>query len=210
MNPAFWSWPAATVTPTRRTPSIMARNSWVIGNSSVLARSCAISSQRARRWSVWWRPLQAAVARHLPEVHQGVAQQQRAEGGQALQRVAERRRADAQGGAGALHHGLEVVALGPEQDGQADEAVAADQPDLGGVAVLQVGHHRGVAGLGEPDVGDGLARRALMLAQEVQRLPADKMLVQRRRLSLLTTALHEARDRASRPYAGGRCRRTAP
>ena len=39
----------------------------------------------------------------------------------------------------------------PEQDGQADHALAADQPDLGGVAVLHVGQHGDPAGLGEVD-----------------------------------------------------------
>src|SRR3954469_13058900 len=37
--------PAASEMPARRTPSIMAANSWVIGNSSPPARSWAISSQ---------------------------------------------------------------------------------------------------------------------------------------------------------------------
>src|SRR4051812_9996190 len=146
MRPAFWSWPAATVIPARRTPSIMARNSWVIGNSSVpVARSCAISSQRARRWSVWWPAVAGRRARHLPVVDQGVAEQQGAEGGEALQRLAELGGAHPQGGAGGLHHGLDVVEIGPEQDGQPDQALAADQPDLGGVAVLQGGQHGGVA-----------------------------------------------------------------
>src|SRR5919112_44412 len=60
MSPALCSTPAATDTPGRRTPSIIAMNSWVMGNSSIPARSWAISSQRERRCSMAWRALHAA------------------------------------------------------------------------------------------------------------------------------------------------------
>src|SRR3954463_15807073 len=46
---------AATVTPGRRTASIIETNSWVSGSMSDSARSCAISSQRASRSErLWW------------------------------------------------------------------------------------------------------------------------------------------------------------
>jgi hypothetical protein len=52
---------SVSVTPARRTPSIMARNWWVNGKSFRSKRSCAISSQRASLASSLARPLASAV-----------------------------------------------------------------------------------------------------------------------------------------------------
>ena len=53
-------------------------------------------------------------ARHLPVVDQRVAEQEGAEGGDAVELLAEGGLAQPQRGAGVLHHGLEVVVVGPE------------------------------------------------------------------------------------------------
>ena len=59
IQPAFCSVPATSVTVGRVTPSIMATNSCVSGNSSRPTRSCAMSSQRASRCSTEWIVLHA-------------------------------------------------------------------------------------------------------------------------------------------------------
>ena len=51
----------AVVTPERRTPSMMDKNSCVSGISSPSTRSCAISNHRANRSSILLRPLARAV-----------------------------------------------------------------------------------------------------------------------------------------------------
>jgi hypothetical protein len=85
--------------------------------------------------------------------------------GIALQFLVERLRVHSQGSAGGLHHSFDVVVVGPEQDRQPDHAVFAGQPDLGSVAILQVGQHGGPAGLGEIDDLDGVARRVQDFAE---------------------------------------------
>ena len=52
---------AASVTPTRRTPSMCERNSCVMRNSPERTRSRVISSQRASRAWTTWKRLQPAV-----------------------------------------------------------------------------------------------------------------------------------------------------
>src|SRR5207248_7599849 len=69
MSPERCNSPAVSVTPARRTPSIDARNSWVIGMMSSCSRSRAISSQRAHRCSIVWSRLHAAVL--CAEIEQG-------------------------------------------------------------------------------------------------------------------------------------------
>ena len=52
---------AALVTPTRRTPSICERNSWVSRNGLDCMRSWVISSQRTNRGSISWKRVQTVV-----------------------------------------------------------------------------------------------------------------------------------------------------
>ena len=61
MKPRRLSEAAAVVIPTRRIPSMKARNSWVISNVSERARSRVISSQRAQRWPMVCSRLHAAT-----------------------------------------------------------------------------------------------------------------------------------------------------
>jgi hypothetical protein len=62
ITPIFCSLPAASVTPSRRTPSMLAISSWVIVRvCDCRRRSSDSSSQRQSCWSIeWWR-LQTAV-----------------------------------------------------------------------------------------------------------------------------------------------------
>jgi hypothetical protein len=46
IRPSAWSLPAASVTPSRRTPSMLAISSWVISTSLEASRSSLSSSQR--------------------------------------------------------------------------------------------------------------------------------------------------------------------
>ena len=57
--PSRSSFCTATVTPGRRTASIMARNSCVRGNSGPSSRSSAMSNQRAKRSSTLLRPMRS-------------------------------------------------------------------------------------------------------------------------------------------------------
>jgi hypothetical protein len=61
MSPACCSARAVRVIVARRTSSMLARNSCVMGNWSACMRSWVVSSQRAQRSSVPWCRLQAAV-----------------------------------------------------------------------------------------------------------------------------------------------------
>src|SRR3954471_20466174 len=83
--------------------------------------------------------------------------QQRPERGAALERRPQLGHADAPGGALHLDQGLDAGAVGAEEDGQADQALAADDADLLEVAVLQGGEHRDHAALEKVDGPDRLA-----------------------------------------------------
>ena len=61
MSPRVWSEPAASVTVARRTPSMSAIVSWVMGMSSRPTRSRQMSSQRASRSSAAWSRLHAVL-----------------------------------------------------------------------------------------------------------------------------------------------------
>jgi hypothetical protein len=89
-------------------------------------------------------------------MEQGEAEQERAKGRDGSQFVAEHRRVHPQRRAGALHHRPEVVAFVAKQDRQPDYAFMADDANLNGIAVLQVGEHGRVAGFDEMDGSDRL------------------------------------------------------
>ena len=105
MSPARCSRIAVSVTPSRRTPSMLAISSWVMFRRGPVMRSRLISSQRHNCWSrLWWR-LHTAVCAICVISAWGVAQQQVHHRHRAVEFGLDEGRRQPQALPGALHHG---------------------------------------------------------------------------------------------------------
>ena len=76
ITPSFCSLPAASVTPSRRTPSMLAMSSWVMLNWLLGSRSSDSSSQRQSCWSIGVMAVAHRGLSHLGDQRLGVAEHQ--------------------------------------------------------------------------------------------------------------------------------------
>ena len=185
IKPACCNLSAPSVTPSRRTPSMLAISSCVITSSLPCRRSKLSNSQRHSCWSKRVVAVAHRRLRHLGYQRLGVAQQQMQHRTRSIELLFHQLRFQPKPLTGALHHRTAGGRLSAHEQGNADDALIADHGNLCRGAVLHDIQQRDDGGRWKIDVAQRSARLVKHLAQRQvdgfqERQPALRLCIRQR------------------------------